>query len=219
MEIAQVKLMMKYGLVAYQPDPFGLIKGVRVDRDEQATEKKWRLIEGHLPATPYSALDIGCNIGFFSFKLAMSGADHVVALETERGPLMVAEKLKTISRVGNVGFCTLTITEENVQLLGEYDVILLLSVFHHLVYSRDLETAKRILRVLITKTRKVMFFETGQGDQGFGRMAQAMPTMEARDVQRFIEGILYDCGEKSVEKLGETLLAQEANRGLYKVVP
>lgn len=216
-EALQVRLMMNYGIHSYQPDPFGLLKGVRVDRDVRGTEEKWGLMKSHLPTQPYSALDVGCNIGFFSFRMAQTGADHVVGFETERGPILVAEKLKVLGRVGNVGFLVHRITPDNVELLGEYDVILFLSVFHHLVHAYDMEVAKRVLKVLLDRTRRTLFFETGQGDQEFGRMAHAMPRLSKNDVDTFIEDLLVECGAGQVTKIGETDLKNGATRGLYKV--
>lgn len=216
-EALQVRLMMRYGIHAYQPDPFGTLKSARVDRDARGTEKKWRLLESHLPEIPYSALDVGCNIGYFSFKMAQAGADHVIGFETERGPILVADKLKILGRVGNVGFLVHRITPENIELLGEYDVILFLSVFHHLVYAYDLDVAKGMLKVLLSRTRRTLFFETGQGDQEFGRMARAMPRVSKEDAGAFIEDLLGECGAGHVTKIGETDLKNGATRGLYKV--
>src|SRR5688500_8963190 len=45
---------------------------------------KWRAISEHLPAdlTGWTALDIGCNAGFYAIELARRGA-HVVALDKD----------------------------------------------------------------------------------------------------------------------------------------
>ena len=218
-EKIQVKLMMKYGLNSYQPDPFGFINNVPVDRDIDGTFKKWNLIRENLPIEAYTALDIGCNIGFFSFKMAQGKADHVIGIDIERGPLLIAEKLKVLSRVENVGFCTLAVGPQNVNLLGQYDVILFLSVFHHLVYTFDFDTAKDVLRQLLLKTRKALFFETGQGDQGFGNMAASMPKINKNDAELFFTDLLIDCGAISARVIGETALKNGVTRLLFKVSP
>lgn len=218
-EKTQVKLMMKYGLKPYQPDPFDLFNNVTTDRDTKGTIDKWVLIEEHLPKEAYTALDIGCNIGYYSFKMAQGGADHVLGIDIERGPLLIAEKLKLLGRVGNVGFCTLAIEQKNVGLLGQYDVILFLSVFHHLVYTYGMDSAKDILQKLIGKTRKVLFFETGQGDQDFGEMAGAMPKINKDEAEKYFTDLLLDCGAARVERLGETALKNDVTRLLFKVEP
>jgi tRNA (mo5U34)-methyltransferase len=45
---------------------------------------KWQQIAPHLPEdlTGWSALDIGCNAGFYSFALARRGA-HVLAIDSD----------------------------------------------------------------------------------------------------------------------------------------
>ena len=219
LEKIQVKLMMKHGLISYQPDPFDLFNNVEVDRDTEGTTEKWTLIKEHLPKEAYTALDIGCNIGYFSFKMAQGGADHVLGIDIERGPLLIAEKLKLLGRVGNVGFCTLAIDQKNVELLGQHDVILFLSVFHHLVYVHGMGTAKFVLEQLIRKTRKVLFFETGQGDQGFGKMAGAMPKINKDEAEKYFTDLLLDCGAARVEMIGVTVLKNNVTRLLFKVEP
>lgn len=215
LERAQVAVMMRHGLLPYQPDPFGLGLGRRADRDAEGTHRKWELIEPRLPTAPYSALDLGCNIGYFSFKLAQHGADHVLGIDVERGPLVIAEKLKVLGRVDNVGFLTRSIDERNVDLLGEYDVILFLSVFHHLVYRHGMAAARAILTRLIGKARHSFFFETGQGDQGFGKFAGAMPRMSRDEVPDFVVGLLRECGAARVDLLGESALKSGASRFLF----
>lgn len=218
-ERLQVKMMMKRGLVPYQPDPFDIVDNIAVDRDQDATRQRWELIRPYLPTQPFTALDVGCNLGFFSFMLARSGADHVVGMDIERGPLLIAEKLKVLGRVSNVGFITVNLDHNNVHLLGEYDVILFMSVFHHLVDAHDMTVAKRVLSGLIARTRKVLIFETGQGDQTFGKMASAMPAMEKSQVASWLEQLLLDCGASSVEAIGSTAVKHNAERLLIRVTP
>ncbi len=219
LELQQVKLMIKYGLKSYQPDPFGLVSsGADVDRDPEGTLKKWLLIKDELPDEPYTALDLGCNIGYFSFNMARNNADHVVGIELERGPVLVAEKLKILGRVGNVGFLNSTITDRNVDLLGEYDVILFLSVFHHIVYAHGMDAAKYVLSALINKSRKALYFETGQGDQGFGKMAGYMPKIMKEDARDYCTDLLLECGAGNIQLLGETPLKNGVSRLLFKVL-
>lgn len=219
LEAQQVRVLMRYGLNSYQPDPFGTIRCAGADRDVEGTVAKWSLLRRELPVDPYSALDLGCNIGYFSFKMAASGADHVVGFDTERGPILVAEKLKTLGRIGNVGFLTYRVTPGNAVLLGTYDVVLFMSVFHHLVYAYDIAAAKGVLQTLISKTRRMLFFETGLNDQGFGRMALSMPDMANMNPDEFVKALLYECGAEKVEWLGRTDLKRGVKRSLYKVTP
>jgi SAM-dependent methyltransferase len=218
-EFTELRLMLKYGLKAYQPIAFEWNLNVPTDRDARATRQKWELIRNHLPAHSFSALDIGCNIGFFSFKLVQEGAGLVFGLDVERGPLLIADKIKQLSRIQNVGFCQYKLSPENVCLIGQFDIILFLSVFHHLNYVYGYENAKLILSELIKNTRKTLFFETGLSDQGYGKMALAMPEMSGEGNEKFTRELLFSCGAGRVDLLGTTMVKNglKGQRHLFAV--
>lgn len=77
-------------------------------------------------------LDIGGNTGFFSFELLDNGAKHVNYIEGNK------EHADFVSIAGDVLGLTdkLTVTNEYVnfkeELTGDYDIILLLNVLHHI---------------------------------------------------------------------------------------
>jgi len=216
-EFIQLRMMLKYGMKPYQPLPFDWVRFYDADRKEEASWQRWELIRPYLPKKTFSALDFGCNIGFFSFKLAENGAGLVVGIDTERGAILAAEKIKQLTRVQNVAFCQHEVTQENVFLLGEFDVILFMSVFHHINYKYDMDEAKIVLKELIKRTREVMFFETGQGDQSFGVMATAMPKIESKEALVFVRELLCSCGAKTVKVLGKTEVKLDSNRYLFAV--
>jgi tRNA (mo5U34)-methyltransferase len=95
---------------------------------------KWRELERALPSdlSGWTALDIGCNAGYYSFELARRGA-QVVAIDHDERYLGQAEWAR--SRFGlddQVELRRMTVYE----LAGreEYDLVLFMGVLYHLRY-------------------------------------------------------------------------------------
>jgi tRNA (mo5U34)-methyltransferase len=116
---------------------------------------KWREIGNHLPVDlqGWTALDIGCNAGFYAIELARRGA-HVVAVDKDEHFLRQARW--AIERFG-VGD-RIEVRQAQVYDLGRwserFDVVLFLGVFYHLRYpllALDL-VAERVKRLLVFQT-------------------------------------------------------------------
>ena len=145
----------------YQPLPWlGLNKAKR----GAGTEARWVAIEstfGNLPIS--SALDIGCNTGYFCFSLAYKGIP-VLGLDRDDRFLRIAQHAARKMKVPNVGFCKMDLTLDTVHLLPDVDLVLLLSVWHHWVRAFGLDAAGELLLAVWRKSRKVMYFETGEAE-------------------------------------------------------
>ncbi len=117
--------------------------------------RKWNKIAPLLPAdmTGLTALDIGCNAGFYSFELARRGA-RVTALDVDEHYLKqarwAADKLGLVDRV--------TFRQGQVYDLAReiqpFDVVLFLGVFYHLRYPQ------LALDIVCGLTRKHLVFQT-----------------------------------------------------------
>ncbi len=116
---------------------------------------KWRDISPHLPAdlTGWSALDIGCNAGFYSLELARRGA-HVVALDLDPHFLRQARWAKEQFPFGD----RIELRQGQVYDLARwderFDLVLFMGVFYHLRYpllGLDL-VAEKVKRLLVFQT-------------------------------------------------------------------
>ena len=116
---------------------------------------KWRQIAPHLPAdlSGWTALDIGCNAGFYTFELARRGA-HVTGVDVDEHYLSqarwAAEQLGLHARVelrpGTV--YDLARTSE------QWDLVLFMGVLYHLRYpllALDL-VGRRVRRLCVLQT-------------------------------------------------------------------
>ncbi len=116
---------------------------------------KWRELAGHLPAdlTGWSALDIGCNAGFYAFELAKRGA-HVVGIDVEPLFLRQAEwAAREFGLADRVEFRQAQIYDL-AHMDETFDLVLFMGVFYHLRYpllGLDL-VAEKVRRMLIFQT-------------------------------------------------------------------
>ena len=116
---------------------------------------KWRQIAEALPhdLTGWTALDIGCNAGFYSFELARRGAE-VVAVDSDEHYLRQARwAAAEFGLQARIDF-----RHQQVYDLGRepevYDLVLFLGVFYHLRYPL------LGLDVVARKTRRLLCLQS-----------------------------------------------------------
>lgn len=116
---------------------------------------KWEQIQGHLPGdlTGWSALDIGCNAGFYSFELARRGA-LVTGIDHDphylRQARWAAPKYGLEDRVRFLKRQVYDLAAET----EKYDLVLFMGVLYHLRYpllGLDI-VAQRVARLMIFQT-------------------------------------------------------------------
>ena len=162
------------------------------------TAARWKAISPHLPTTG-SALDIGCSNGFFTFKLAdhglfSLGVDH--SIDT----IATAQLLAVRNDATRVAFGRLQVTPQTVVALPAVDVVLCLSVFHNLVRLQGLDSAKAIMRVLSSKTKRLMVFETGHANEDSTTWSQEMASIG--DPEKWVDDLLHEIGFMHVHQVG-----------------
>jgi tRNA (mo5U34)-methyltransferase len=116
---------------------------------------KWACIESLLPADLHgaTALDVGCNAGFYSFELARRGAT-VTAIDSE--PLYLRQANWAAREYGleaKIKFQQLSVYELG-RLHNTFDIVLFMGVFYHLRHPL------LALDILAQKTLSRMVFQT-----------------------------------------------------------
>ena len=153
----------RFGLLkGYQPNPFA--QGGKESVSSRECQDRLEAFSRLLPKEPFSFLDLGCNTGYFVFRLAERGG-FGLGIDAGRNEIMVCESLATLHRVKNVAFSRLPLTSDNVLALPTFDVVILLSVFHHFVRHFGQESAMTMLSGVACKAKRFLVFETGQPDE------------------------------------------------------
>ena len=116
---------------------------------------KWLELEPHIPAdlSGWSALDIGCNAGFYTFELARRGA-HVTGIDVEPLFLRQAEwAAREFALEERVEFRQLQVYDLAHEA-AQYDLVLFMGVLYHLRYPMlglDI-VAEKVRRLMVLQT-------------------------------------------------------------------
>jgi|SoiMetStandDraft_2_1073263.scaffolds.fasta_scaffold16480_3 tRNA (mo5U34)-methyltransferase len=116
---------------------------------------KWKELAPHLPENlgGWSALDIGCNAGFYSFELARRGA-RVTAIDVD--PRYLAQAQWAARQFGledQVEFKQMQVYDL-AHIDGTFDLVLFMGVFYHLRYPL------LGLDIVAQKVKHLMVFQT-----------------------------------------------------------
>jgi len=154
--------LSKLSYVSYQPLPWlGLTKGKRV----AGSVSRWQAIASVLDELDgvETAADLGANVGYFTINVAERG---IASIAVESNPVAYRTALYAIEKagVGNAAVLTLELSSETLKLLPEVDVMVFLSLWHHLTRAEGLEVATELLRGIWARTRRVLFFDTGENE-------------------------------------------------------
>jgi len=167
----------------YHPLPWlGKERGQRVG----GTESRWRQIEAaasELGVT--SAVDVGANVGWFSISLARLG---ISTLAIEREPKFFRTLLYARSELDldQLSVLVTNLDQKSLAAVPKADLLLFLSVWHHMVRALGYSAALEILGELWARTEQVMFFDTGEDELP---SYYGMPTLEPSP-DEFFTGVL-----------------------------
>jgi SAM-dependent methyltransferase len=181
----------------YQPNPFEIDDSSNI-RD---CLERFSCIDESLPKKPLSCLDIGCNEGFFVFKLADRGG-LCVGIDSGRNEIMTANSIKSIYQVNNAIFSNLYVEPKDIKGFPVFDVVIFLSVFHHLVKNKGVDFAKEFVQEIASVNSKYLVFETGQPDEKGVSWSENMNFM-LPDIDLWIKEMLIECGYQKVTIIGK----------------
>jgi len=197
------RLKIRYKFRRYQPLPW---LDLPTKKRQKSTLERWEYIQQNLPAEAGSALDLGCNLGFFTLKLAERGY-CALGLDRSSQSVAIAQHAQRRAVVDGAAFSTFQATPESLQVLPHVDVVLFLSVYHHWIKEFGHEAASTMLSRLWSRAGKVLFFESGEDSEIRILGVEETPLEWVRkELERTCEGA-------SVEVIGQT------DRGAHKRLP
>ncbi|MEZ5813474.1 MAG: class I SAM-dependent methyltransferase [Alphaproteobacteria bacterium] len=167
------------------------------DKSVRGCEDRWKAMEPHLDGCG-ALLDIGCNIGYFSFMSAQKG---YFALGVEADPIYFStcQAIKSVHNVENAHFIKGWVDEAFLDTSPAVKTVINLSVFHHWVKNFGAEKAQGMMRMLASKCEN-MVFETGQSNE-ITSWADQLSFM-GDDPKGWITGFLKEIGFKDVQVIG-----------------
>jgi len=124
-----------------------------------------------------STLDLGCNLGFISLHVARQLPNNfILGIEPDHDLVEVANRSAEISDMNNVVFSAMAVTPLNVGSLPIFDNVIFLSVYQQWVRSFGLQESHSMLRKVLDKTRKRMFFSMASTN-GSPKISSYFPDM------------------------------------------
>ena len=124
------------------------------DRLEQITDVYKSLRDAY--GRELKVLDLGCNAGFYSFELAQLGAE-VTGVELNPGFFRLCQKVKKLTNSKNVEFANVDLNElPNTPGANGYDLVLGLSIFHHIASRKGYLQARSLLSQFAGKSSVIL---------------------------------------------------------------
>lgn len=166
-----------------------------------------------------SILDIGCAEGWFLRRAAEEFGCFALGIEVDDRRLFRGEVSRLVDESERHAIMKAQLTPASILRLPTVDVVLCLSVVHHVVRAEGVEGGRAFLRSVATRARKALVFEMGCREEHEMSWKEIMPEMpEGQD--RFMIEYLRSAGFHNVRVLGATpSLRHEATRSLLVAEP
>jgi hypothetical protein len=204
-----------WGAADYQPVSPAEPAGAVADR-AVGTLSRWSAIEPVVEELSVrSAVDIGCNVGWFARSLAERG---IATVGVESHPPLYRTAMYVARKYGggHMTVLPLTVSPDTVALVPHTDCTVFLAVWHHIVRYQGRNAADTVLRRLWSATGRVLFFETGEA----GEMPESygLPQM-APNPRAWLEDYLRStCEGAELRHLGLHPSSASYRRNLFAVV-
>jgi len=166
-----------------------------------------------------SVLDLGSAEGFYVLQSAKECGCFSVGVDADIRRFSIALDQLSLEKIEPAGFIFGVIDEGMIQNIPNFDMIIFLSVMHHMMYSKGEDYCRNFMKELRKKVNTVMIFEMGQSNELKNKWAKLLPDM-GENPHEWIEKFLFSCGFSEVIKIGESdSYFKDKNRALYKVFP
>ena len=183
----------------YHPNPF-----LDDEKNKHARSSVDRLsaFEPHLPNKRFTVMDIGCQEGYFLFKLSYKSG-FALGIDLDSNALDYARSLSKVERIENTVFIKCAVSEpEDLDQFPDFDVVICMSIFHHWVKHLGKEKAIKILEKISSKTKYCLVFDTGEPSEITQKWASQMNFLLPSTAEYF-EGVFKEFGFSEVNILGQ----------------
>ena len=179
---------------------------------------RWQMIKKEiLDFNVKSVVDLGCAEGFYVIQASRELGCFSLGIDADTRRLSVAHNQIISEEIMPAGFMLGYADLEIIEKLPKFDMIILMSVLHHIMYSRGKEYCREFVSRLRTKMEKIMIFEMGQSNEVKNEWAKKLPDM-GNDPSKWIADFLISCGFSKVVKIGETdSYKKDKNRTIFRL--
>jgi cyclopropane fatty-acyl-phospholipid synthase-like methyltransferase len=183
----------------YQPV---YLNGHVVAQGGRESFQRWEQIEKVIEKENIkSVVDLGCAEGFFVRKSVEKGC-FATGVDADKTKLLWAHTTLALDDLENFGFIKMNLTVDNLHLVPAAEMVIFLSVHHHIMYGNGEAYALEFLKKIIEKKPKVVIFEMGQSNEHHYHWAKLLPDMGANP-HDWIVNYLKQAGFARVERLCE----------------
>jgi cyclopropane fatty-acyl-phospholipid synthase-like methyltransferase len=181
---------------------------------------RWQLIKNEIKSHEgRSVLDIGSAEGFYVLQSAKECGCVSLGVEPDVRRLQIAQNQLLAEKISLAGFIYGVASEESLDKLPQFDIVIFMSVMHHMMYTHSEEYCRNFLKKLRGNIGKAMIFEMGQSDEYLNAWSKQLPDM-GKEPHEWIKNFLLSAGFSKVTKLGETdSYKKESSRAIFLVEP
>lgn len=196
------------------------LRGKTLQQGQRACIDRWQMIARLMQATTArSVLDLGCAEGYFVRRAAQDFNCFALGVDDDFKRLLVAQNCALADGVRGAAFSFNRIDLAFLQSIPAFDLVIFLSVMHHIMYEHGVDYARNILKAIRDRTRLCLVFDMGQSNETRNPWASLLPDM-GHDPAAWIAEFLRSAGFASVEKIGETDSFQnDAPRNVFSAKP
>jgi SAM-dependent methyltransferase len=193
----------------YEPISIG---GTFIDGDRE-WNKRWSAIAVEIELNSVgSVLDIGCAEGWFLRQAAERYGCFALGVDMDDKAIAASELARIHDRTQRHASMLSTMTTQDISALPQFDLVLCLSVAHHVIRTQGLAAARDFVTAVASRARKVLIFEMGTASEVSFDWSQQMPEMP-QGQEAFIRDFLHSCGLNTVRVIAQTPgLHREAGR-------
>lgn len=177
----------------YHPIPFPEYSHIPVHKTNCIEE--WEVIQRHYNFTDKIVIDIGCNVGYFTFNIAKT-ANMVYGFEADDSVKDLAEAIRRDQEIENVGFKGAIRPEE--PSWWHPDVYLWINSHMWLVKQYGFKRIKKMLR-FIAERGADLFFQTAHAESRGMFLVEELKNLDD------ILGYLKDCGFPDPQHIHTTM--------------
>lgn len=194
------------------------IAGRLVEGSKRDWKDRWisikKVIEKYNAET---LMDIGCAEGFFLRKAASEYNCFSIGIEMNDERLKLGELTRLYDNVENYAIIKARLNPKSIKKLPKTDVILCLSVAHHIIKSEGMSSAINFIKALVEKTNKAIIFEMGTSDEN--SFIDRMPDMP-KGQEHFVRKFLEDTGCINITVLNKTSsIKKDSTRLIFVAEP